>query len=49
MLALSHGLTVGLTLAAVAVVVLAAGLMFGSWARRGSSRKITRDEQAQEK
>ena len=32
------------TFAAVAVVVLAAGLMFGAWARRGSSRKITRDQ-----
>ena len=42
-IALSHGFAVAFTLAAVAVVVLVAGLMFGSWARRGRARKITRD------
>jgi hypothetical protein len=43
-LALSHGLTVGLSIAAVAVVVLLVGLLGGYWARRGSARHIIRDE-----
>jgi hypothetical protein len=48
MIALQHGTAVGLTMAAVAIVVLVAGLMFGAWARRGSSRSITRDRSGDE-
>jgi len=44
MYALSHGLTVGISLALVAVTVLVIGLIGGYWARRGSARHIIRDD-----
>lgn len=44
MLALSHDAGVALSLATVAVVVLVVGLIGGYWARRGSDRRIIRDD-----